>query len=129
MDKLSEEDLWSRITAQAGGVIYTIDRRVPNRIERVTASKVIRRSAGSSKPSSVARKHFWNIYNYLWEHCVVTHRELNRDDFPGKPVKSQVSRFVLAVLTKAAPEHIAKFKRDADKRHSGIRLRMCVGKQ
>ncbi len=128
MDKLTEEELWSRITAQAEDMTYTIDQCVPNRIERVTASKVVRRSANSSKASSVARKHFWNTYEYLWEHCQVTHLDLVRDDFPGQPVKRQVSRIVLVILGKAAPEQIEMFKRDPQHRHSGIGLRMCVGR-
>ena len=128
MDKLTEEELWSRITAQAEEMIYTIDQGARNRIERVTASKVVRRSANSSKASSVARKHFWNTYEYLWEHRQVTHLHLVRDDFRGQPVNRRVARIVLAILGKAAPEQIEMFKRDPQHRHSGIRLRMCVGK-
>ena len=122
MEKLSEAQLWAKISKLKGQHVRTIAQGRKNQILDVLDDKVIRISSTSSKPSPVPRRHFHNTYDYLWEHGHVTHSHFDKPDFPENPVGKRVSRIVLAILASAVPEQVEPFPRKGHQQ-SGIRLK------
>ena len=112
--KLTRAELVGAIKSLQGGQVCTVDEGIANDILDVDESRVVRRSAKSSKTSSVAMKHFWNTYEYVWAHGHVTHDHFKKPDFHGDPVGDRVACIILAILRDAVPEQIEAFKRGPD---------------
>lgn len=105
LSKLRDNELWKRIKGLQGQTIYTLKRRQPNKILRVTDNAVVIENR-KSKPS---RKQICELYHLMYEKKEVT------TDSPQEFTLA----VTYAILVKAVPDEIE----DIPEKTIRIRLR------
>lgn len=122
---LTENELWQRIRRLEGQTVYTLDRRRPNRISRVTDAAV----EIESRATKVAREDLWVVYDGLYQRSRITGEDLYGDrSILGHPYAGKAGRIIMAVLADAVPEDMEVIRRSRAERLSGIRIRTTTNR-
>lgn len=112
MHKLNEDELWNRVKGLEKKVVYTVERKRPNKVEEVTDKEIII----TDRVSHIARKEVVDAYEHLWRMGEL---------MPGKGDCGRFIHSVTPAILKAVdPEQVEVVHRGGEERFSGIRLRL-----
>ena len=115
---LSDSALWERVRGLEGETVYTLVRRNPNRIIRVTDNRV----EIEGRRTGPFREDIFCVYQHLHRVGSVTREDLyGEESILGHPYAKKTGRIIVAILARAVPDEIEVIP--ASERLSGIRLR------
>jgi hypothetical protein len=116
---LNDSQLWECIRGLESKIVYTIKRRSPNKILRVTDDRVEIESR-ATRPS---REDILCVYQYLHMAGRVTQEDLyGEGSILGHPYARKTGRIIMAILAAAVPDEIGVIP--ANERLSGIIVRV-----